>query len=189
MSADAATHIPEIPRQSSLSQQLLPILFFISAVAALVWSMSQMRAASRQMSESQEHRDECRYMDREISRLGSHPTIASLEIESPQAVIERVSQAMLQANIPPSSLISISPSEASRIAATNYQQRQTQLVLRGISLPLVASFFNALQSSVGLYLRDIDLTVASDDRNASNGVENWDVRLTLTQLIYSPTSR
>lgn len=75
-----------------------------------------------------------------------------------------------------------------RLGNTDYKQRQTQVRIDGIELGRLSGFQSALNEREGLYLRDLILT-PGEGTNASIATEVWDARLTLTQLIYSPTSQ
>lgn len=165
------------------------IAFLLTSFLVMSWSVGELRSANRSLTDSSASLRACRKLGFEISQLTSQPRMASFDVESPQQMIQHVTDSISRAEIPRSALVSVLPSEALRIGSSDYQQRQTQLQLRGVSLPLLAEFYNALEIENGLYLRDIILTEGTDNSIASNGSEIWDARLILTQLIYSPTSR
>ena len=164
---------------------LLALLAFLG----MIWSLSQVRLAGRSLVEYQTGLQECQRMKTEIAQLSTQPRLASLAVDSPEKTIDRVTQSIFKASIDENALISVVPSEAVRIGSTDYQQRETELEFRKLTLLQLASFYNALQNEEGLYLSDLILSAEDASTSASSRTENWDMRLTLTQLIYSPTSQ
>lgn len=170
-----------------------PAFFCVAAITA-VYSLQELSSANREYAASLGELEECELLTNEISRLSNNPRLASLDVDSPQQVIGRVSTAMQVADIPSSSLASVAPSAPTRVGSTQYQQRLTQLSFQNVSLAKLATFvIEVTKSNDGSYVRDIVLTNASRNStgtdDASNPTERWEARLILTQLIYSPTSQ
>ena len=176
----------------------LPGLLLIASLLVLWLACGDWQASSRGLQAAQQNLAECQQMARKLSLLASSPRIATLELDSPQELIERVTDSLARAGVPESALVSVTPAAAVRVSQSNYQQRETELQVRDVSLAMLASFHDALGQGHGLYLRDLRLQpavrsavatgAAAGAANASNVAENWDARLTLTQLIYSPKS-
>jgi len=175
----------------SIRQILLYSTLTALSLIVLLWAASSLIAASHALQSSRSEIEECRNIADDIRRLRSQPRIASQQIESPQRMLQRISASIGVASIPPQALLSVSPTEPIRIGSTHYRQRATQLILDGVTLRMLAEFSSSLEKGGnGLYLRDLILTRSdSDGVNASKDEETWDARLTLTQLIYSPTSQ
>lgn len=175
------------------STYVWPALLLVAAITA-IFCFQDLSAANRDYAASQAELEECEFLTEQILRLSNRPRLASLNVDSPQQVIGRVSEAMRFAVIPSSSLVSVAPSAPTRIGATQYQQRLTQLAFQNVSLAKLASFVTEVtKSNDGSYVRDIILSGPSRGSaavaDASNPTERWEVRLILTQLIYSPTSQ
>jgi hypothetical protein len=177
----------EIPGNSKSALWLFVALSLLSGVV-LVWSIFQLRAAHRQLNITRGATGECRSIGRSIGEIAARPEVAALVAESPQELIRRIASSLDEAGIGRESLLAVTPAEVMRIVSTDYQQRLTEVELKGVSLPMLASFYDALGSGDGLYLNDLLLIPALPPGTASEGQEVWDARLTLTQIIYSPTS-
>jgi hypothetical protein len=126
-------------------------------------------------------------MTSEIERLNNAPRIASLEMESPDEISQRITSALKRLKSSATSLQSVDPQPPRRIAKSEYQIRATEVELGQVKLSDLARFITALtKDGQGLEVRDI---VLSETRTASKTSETWTARLTLTQVIYSPTRR
>ncbi|TWT82570.1 hypothetical protein CA13_40330 [Planctomycetes bacterium CA13] len=123
---------------------------------------------------------------REIVQARHRPRVASLEVEPPDRISRRVDVALSAAEIRPSSLLSVDPQAPSRVGRTAYQLRATQMVLQDLTLKQVILFSSALRDAEnGMTVRDLSLTPRT---NPLVQEEHWNVRLTLTQMIFSPIS-
>lgn len=165
-------------------------LVVASALLAMV-AVGELTAANAEYAGAQGDLAECARMVGDIERLNRQPRVASLDVESPQQTIERVAEAQRLAALPADSLLSVSPAAPIRREATDFQQRNTELVLQNVELEKLANFVSVLEDNDdGLFLRDVALTPSiSTAADASKSSEQWSARLTLTQLIYSPKSR
>lgn len=166
----------------------LSILLVALSVILLGWSFTEYRSAKRSYEQAEEDLQESQQLGSRIAQWITKPTMASLSTQTSLEHTRQITESMRQAKIPTDSILSISPMDATRVGQSDYQQRQTQVVLKGISLSVLAMLQTALDHRSGLYLEDLVLTPSSQPI-AGNGSESWDVRLTLTQLIYSPTSQ
>lgn len=158
------------------------------SVLAVCYAYLEYRAATRNCAQAQQDLAESRGLGQKISQLTDERPVASLNLDTSQELTRQITNSIQEAQIPSAALVSILPEEALRLDQSDYRTRRTQVQLRDIPLGLLASFQDALNARNGLYLEDLVLTPA-ERAIASNGTELWDARLTLTQLIYSPTSR
>lgn len=173
-------------RQSLLYAGLLAV----SAVVLLAMS-SEWLSANREFDNASQDLQRCHELVGEMTALKHRPRVASLEVESPEQTIGRVVEAQQQSQLATQSLVSVSPSEPSRLDKTEYQVRTTELMLERVALDQLHRFACALgKNGDGMVVRALTLTPeTASNANASNGTELWNARLILTQLIYSPTSK
>ncbi len=173
--------------QASMRGRYLNGGLVAASLIAAAFAVSVWRTSAREYELAAQDLPQCAHMIREMHALANQPRIASLALESPQEILERVAEAQAAADMPPESLISVAPSVPTRIASSDYQQRSTSLVLQSLPLAKLATFIRALDANQdGMLVRDLSLTPA--DTDASVATELWNARLTLTQLIYSPKS-
>ncbi|MCR9293812.1 MAG: hypothetical protein NXI32_13890 [bacterium] len=163
-------------------------LLLACSLMIMTWSFLQMFSAQRHLRQTQQATEQCQQTGEQIRRLASKPTIAATALESSQELLLSITAAITSVDIQADKLVSVSPGEILRLGNSNFQQRATQLLLRDIELSKLAAFYNALTDRNGLCLSGVTLTPAADSPNASNTGESWNARLTLTEIIYSPTS-
>ncbi len=172
---------------SKPSRSWLWAALFLTSLLTLWWSVSEYRSKARQIEQEMASLQECHELATKIATWNLRPTVATLDVTSPQKLTQQITSCVRTATIPKSSLLSISPGEPSQISGRDYRQRITAVRLGGVTLANLAKLQQAFDAGEGLYIRDVRLTVA--DSNASNDAERWDALLTLTQLIYSPKSQ
>jgi len=130
----------------------------------------------------------------DIQRLKYRPTVASLEKESDSEMNRRIDGALANAGLSNEQLlennpigVSDLPQESILNGKANYEQRQTNIKLEAVSMQQLVQFCEFIEDpKKGLTVRD--LVFVPNRSNASSGIELWTVTLTLTQLIFSPTS-
>lgn len=154
---------------------------------------------------SKSHRDvrQVSQWQQDIQRARNRPRIASASRETPDTVSRQVTEALTQAGVDSRKLLAIDPQPAVRIPRSDYQESLTLIRLRNLTLEEILDLCGRLASSQnGLTVRDLSLTpgqigavqatsAAAPARSASVGdnPERWDIRMTLTQLVFSPISR
>jgi type II secretory pathway component PulM len=169
------------------SRLILSLIILIGLAIIAVVCLRSASAASRRIQTAQTELAQATKMTSEIERLNNAPRIASLEMESPDEISQRITAALKQLKSSATSLQSVDPQPPRRIANSEYQIRATEVELGQVKLNDLARFITALtKGGQGLEVRDI---VLSETRNASKTAETWLARLTLTQVIYSPTRR
>ncbi len=177
-------------RRSLLYAGLLLVSGLVAAAMVGEWL-----TANRQFQAAIEDLEQCHNLVRDIASLRNRPRVASLEVESPQQIIDRVAEAQAHSQLASESLVSVSPTAPTQLGNTEYQVRSTELVLQHLGLDQLVRFASALGiKEEGLVVRELTLTPdqspPSEASNAhSNSTERWNARLILTQLIYSPTSK
>lgn len=129
-----------------------------------------------------------RELSGKILQLRQQPSRAGLSARSSGELLRRIEQAAQSARIPQQSLSRIDPERARRVAETTYKQQSTQLELQGVSLEQLTTLLHALSS--GEDAMQVSRLRFGAPRRASSGAtaESWDAEVTLTYLIYSPTT-
>jgi hypothetical protein len=163
-----------------------PVLAIAIALLLLVsWRFHVRARASLQAA--QDGLMESERLINEIARNRNAPRIASLEAEPPDQIAARVAAAADQSQLAPSAIVSIDPQLPVRMDTSAYNLRVTQIALQDTTLPQLVAFAAGLEdASTGTVVRDLNLT--RSDTRSENASELWNVRLTLTQMIFSPIS-
>ena len=183
-------------QKSSLrSLILLGILSLIFLVAINFWAVSKMLASQKRFEESSQELTVSQRHAAEIQRLKYRPTIASSlqESISDSEMTARLNNALAHAGLREDQLTenpsteNIASQESKPDDNNNYKQQRTDITLSGVSLTQLVQFCEFVENpQKGLVVRGLNLL--PDPSNASTSVELWNVTLTLTQLIFSPTS-
>ena len=165
--------------------RLILILLILSGIGLLaLFSWQAAQAAARQLENANEELKEAQRMTRDIQRLKNAPRIASLEMESPDEISNRVTAAIRTVNSRTAKLQRLDPQQPIRAGRSEYQTRATEIEIDNIRLAELARFAQRLvQSGQGLEVRDI---ILSEPTSGSKTAETWLARLTVTQIIYSP---
>jgi hypothetical protein len=170
-----------------LRNQLPIVALFVTGMILTVISWSFYRNAHASANIAAEVYAESLRLSNDLERFRNSPRIASLEVEPPDRIAARVSSAAKEANLSPLSILSVDPQLPVRVNRTAYQIRATQVVLQNTTLAQIAGFVAGLEdASSGMIVRDLSMnrsTVVGE-----NDSELWNVRLTLTQMIFSPIS-
>jgi hypothetical protein len=159
----------------------------LAGIALTTVSWSFYRSAHESADNASESYAEAVRISNELKQFRTAPRVASLEVEPPDRIAARVSSAAKEANLSPYSILSVDPQLPVRLNRTAYQIRATQVVLQNISLAQIAGFASGLEdASSGMIVRDLALNRSVTA--SENDSELWNVRLTLTQMIFSPIS-
>ncbi len=168
-------------------QRFSAVVLLFGAISLVVASISVYRSAKTAARISVDGYTECQRLIQDIDGFRRAPRVASLEVEPPDRIAARVTAAAADAELSPASILSVDPQIPARIGRTDYQLRATQIVLQNASLEQIASFVTGLEEvAEGLVVRDLSLNRSLSQ--GVNGAELWNVRLTLTQMIFSPIS-
>ena len=165
-------------------------------VNSLESSLAQARADGREVDEKLAV----------ISKLNSAPLVASLRLDSPAQITNRIAAALAKSKITPSSLLNEQPLDPQRLDRSDFEIRSTIIELKPNPLPKILAFCDALREAdsgtlvSGLVLSDPGMSsgAAAGNRqsrsnrgNQANQADDevWKAELTLTQVIYSPKSK
>ncbi len=160
---------------------------FIGLSLMTVYSYAQMRSTTDGVRRADAELKTCHRLVSEIINLQVRPGFAAVEQEPPSAMANRVQQAVRLARLPTGAVVRVAPQPTTRLGNTSYQVAATTLELRNVTLEQVTTFSQHLiDEDHGLTVRDLRL-YASGVPNS--GPETWSADLTLTQLIFSPTTR
>ena len=167
---------------------LLGIVFLLLTMYA-VMAISDAFSARRRLESARADLAEIRSKLDDIERWQQAPKVAALKLESPAEIANRVAAARKTAGLAQAALLREEPTDPQRIPRTDFEMRTTTIELAPTPLPVLLRFCQALQDEeTGSLVRDIRLTTPSGSENQSEE-EVWGAELTLTQIIFSPTSR
>ncbi|QDT08817.1 hypothetical protein [Planctomycetes bacterium K23_9] len=176
----------------TLGQQKLrhPLTLFtvllVAGTLAVAFFYQGYASAVRADQKAQTDLSRVEELAKNMAAAKARPRLAALEVEPPDRISRRVNEALEAAEISPESLLSIDPQPVSRIGRSDYQNRATQIVLQEVTLKQLVEFTRSLRDEAdGMDTRDLSLTPRTSN---SVNEEFWDVRLTLTQRIFSPIS-
>ena len=163
------------------------MVMLLGTVALLTASVSFYRSARAAAQYAVNGYAECQRLVDDIDGFRTAPRIASLDVEPPDRIAARVTSAASDSQLSPISIVSVDPQTPVRLGRTDYQIRATQIALQNASLRQIAGFVTGLEdASSGMVVRDLSLSRSNSQ--GENGSELWNVRLTLTQMIFSPIS-
>ncbi len=172
---------------SVFRNRLTAIVLTLGAFTLLIASASFYRSARTAAQYAADGYAECQRLVDDIAEFRTAPRIASLDVEPPDRIAARVTSAASDSQLSPISIVSVDPQTPVRLGRTDYQIRATQIALQNASLKHIASFVNGLEdASSGMVVRDLSLSRSNSQ--GEDGSELWNVRLTLTQMIFSPIS-
>lgn len=166
------------------------IALLSSAIGLLVWfSVSSMNQAAKRANAATQNRVEAETLSRDIRRLSNQSRVASLAAESASRITRRITDAAQEAGVRLGMVTSLDPQSPSRLGRSDYEMRTTAIVVQDVTLPQLAVFCETLSDAQnGLTVRDLTLDSRMATASAGDG-ESWDVRMALTQLIFSPISQ
>lgn len=177
------------PAKQMARQRILIVVAIAILGVYAIFSLLDAQAAQNRLSQARGDLAEVTAKIDDMDRLKEAPKVAALELESPEEITNRIANALAEAGLPASSLSEERPLDPQRIQRSDFQLRATTIKLTPVALPQIIRFCDALHDAEsGAVVRDITLT---DPKNgASDGKqEKWEAEMTLTQMIFSPTSR
>ncbi|MEM0925610.1 MAG: hypothetical protein AAGJ83_06200 [Planctomycetota bacterium] len=142
-------------------------------------------AASKRLAQEQSDLAELREKLSEIQRWSAAPRVAALNVESPDQILNRISQALKAAGLPTQALTNQTPAEPQRLQQSEFQLRKVEITLGRATVSQIVRFCEALRDeSTGSVVRDLQLY----NPETQNSRETWISKMTLTQVIFSPKS-
>ncbi|MDZ4853057.1 MAG: hypothetical protein SGI77_27530 [Pirellulaceae bacterium] len=175
-----------------LTKSPLVLLTALSAVLLLaldIWSVRRMAASNDSLEMAVDDFVVSQRMAKEIQQLKFRPKIAALEVKTASGINELVKNALLASGLGNDAItqeqaIDLPTADGKN---SNYKERETNLKFDTISMRQLVLFCQHLEDpSSGLTVRDLDLKAVLG--GSSNQEELWEATVTLTQLIFSPTS-
>lgn len=119
-----------------------------------------------------------------VTRLRAQPALAQQHEMAEKEITTLIEHAAQQAGITSDDLVSIHPEAARRIANTAYQEKFTRLTLRNVTLRELVSFLATLNQEENALITNAMRIDAP--RHATGDLDNWNVQLSLSHLIFSP---
>ncbi len=166
---------------------LLGGLLAICLLSGNIWAISKMLASQRALTDASEELGKNQQMVANIKRLQDRPRIASLVQEETTGLQVRVQLAMAEAGIPSEKKESSIPSEASQKGTSSYKERTTEIKLNDVTMQQIILFCQHLEDpEKGLTVRYLSMKASKAFSSAAS--DQWNVIITLSQLIYSVQS-
>jgi len=165
----------------------LPALVGLLLAGCAVASYSVMRSRADRFDRAAKSVQRCQELIDKIQRLKTAPKLAALKADSSTGLSERIELARDTIGIPQSSLIRIEHQPAVRLGRSQYRVTPTRVELKDVTLRELVQLAHSLaDESNGLTVRDLAF---SRGNRQDTPVERWEGEFTLTQLIFSPTTR
>ncbi len=182
--------------QLSRQRWLIVIALGVLAVYAIL-NVRDARSAYWRLQQARGDLTEIQQKLGQIEQLRRAPRVAALDLETPDEIVNRVAAALESAGLPQSALSDQTSSEPQRVQRSDFKLRSITIKLQPATLPQIVRFCDALRDEdTGTTVRDLTLTEPTGRANAASrptggsyaGQEKWEAELTLTQMIFSPTS-
>lgn len=168
-------------------------IWFVTTMALLVvlvlgTYISRVSADKRARTHKEDLVD-CRSMAAQINRLRTVKQRALLKTKPADELNRKIASWAGLAEIQADRLVRIEPREPRRIGDTDYLEQVSELEIMQTELPkLIKLAQTAERSEDGLKVSAMRLSLPRSEVGRE-GIELWNVELTLTYLIYSPTSK
>jgi hypothetical protein len=178
-------------RSSDLTRRrwLIAIAMILAAIFAITQALD-LKSDQQSLALARADLLEVKTKLRKIQEVQSAPQVASLQLDSPAQITNRIASALAAANIPPSSLLGEQPLDPQRLDRSDFEIRSTIINLAPTSLPLILAFCDSLrETESGTQVSGLKLTPPEENGTVPLGEETWKAEMTLTQMIYSPNSR
>lgn len=170
----------------SVSQRRMVItvgLVLLGLYAA--FSYQSVRVSNSRLYAAEEDLGEMEQKIDDIKRLSSAPRVAALELESSDATLNRIHDALSKAGLSQDALSNQAPQTPQRIGQTDFTMRTVEIYLKHAPLEKIVAFCDALRDEeTGSVVRDLDLS----EPKSSGPTEQWKSQMILTQMIFSPKS-
>jgi hypothetical protein len=161
------------------------LLGLLCLVIASTWQLEARRTRAQSAAADLA---ECHRLAAHIARLRAQPHQAGLTERSARELAQQIEQAAQQAGVAPADVIRINPRGARRISNSVYKQQSTDVAINSVTMKELITFLSALTSkSKGLQISSLRLLAEAEPALQADS-EEWDAEVTLTFLIFSPTS-
>lgn len=165
----------------------IPAFVGLFLIGCAVATFTMMRSRADRFSRAEHSVARCQKLIDQIAKLKAAPRLAALEADSSTGLSERIESSRSAVGIPQASLVRIEHQPAVRLGRSQYRVTPTRIELTNITLNELVRMADALaDESNGLTVRDLEF---SRGNRQQSPVERWDAEFTLTQLVFSPTTR
>ena len=126
---------------------------------------------------------DCRQLAAEIHQLRDRPSLAGVEEVRMAELTSLIETATRQSKIPAEALVRVVPNQPQRISESAYQEQNTQLLFRGVTLKQFTDFLCQLvHEQATLRASQIRLVAPREKEEGAT----WTVEATISYLIYAP---
>lgn len=175
------TRAPEHRRHAILAAALAAALLLSAA-----WMYADLAERRTMAQHAAEDVAACEQLAEQIRDLRRQPSLARSHEMEHQELTRRIEAAAQAAQLPAASLVSIAPAPAQRINRTPYKRKSTQVQFTGVTLPqLVRVLGSFAAEEAGPKVTQLRLAAPRDQQSG----DRWSAEVTLTYLIYAPTSQ
>jgi hypothetical protein len=163
------------------------------------WSWSRLAGTEDDAGRAAEDLAACRQLADHVTALSRQPLLAGTREWAPTELTRRIERAARDARMDPSCLVRISPEDARKVGGGDgsYREQPTQLQLRQVSVPQLATFLHVLTATGGdesaggggggLRVSALRLSAPRGREGETAAGDLWSVEATLTYLIYDPS--
>lgn len=175
-------------RKSSGSWRGYALLVLAAAIPLSVAYEEQQTAALR-AAESRAQFEVCQRHAADIERFRRQPKFAATAVLTDHELSALVARARAAAGIAETAIDLIDPQPLNVIGRSPYSRRPVAIDLRALNLRQVATLVDGLSDvEHGLWVSQLRLSPVRQQAAVAD-VELWNIKLVLTQLVFSPTSR
>ncbi|MDB4614417.1 hypothetical protein OAH18_01880 [bacterium] len=165
----------------------IPALVGLVLVGLAATSYAMMVSRADRFQRAVESVEDCQNLVGQIEKLKTAPKLAALEADSSTWLGERIEAVRDAVGIPQSKVVRIEPQPSVRLGRSQYRVTPTRIELKDVTLREIARLAGSLADEAnGLTVRDLEF---SRGNRPDLPDEQWDAEFTLTQLVFSPTTR
>lgn len=181
-----STGHPDMPKKPAFVTALLLAILAVAVVVSATRLMSKTQA----LRDASENLESCRKLASEISKARQTPSRAVAKASSSMEITKQIEEAARGMNLPATTIVVIEPQAPRRIADSPYKLRVIQVDLKPLLLPeVIALLHHILQRDPTLVVSSLRLSSpARSNDTTANAIEQWAPEITLTNLIYDPTT-
>lgn len=173
-----------MPKNSAL---VIATLFAVLIVTVVV-SATRLMSKSQALRDAAENLETCQTLAADIAKARQAPSRAVAKASSSMEITKQIEEAARSMNLPATTIVVIEPQAPRRIPESPYKLRVIQVDLKPLLLPeVIALLHHILQSDPTLVVSSLRLS-SSARTNDTAAVEAWTPEVTLTNLIYDPTT-
>ncbi|MCD0458793.1 hypothetical protein [Roseiconus lacunae] len=167
------------------SKRVLAVIGLV-ALGVMAWfSLTDTWRRSQKLSENRSQLTEFRRMLDDIKTLENRPSVAALQVQAADEILNRIYTAVGEAGLPERMLSTQTPSAPQRLERSDYMSQAVTIKLNRATVKQVVALCDALKDdATGCLVRDLRFS----NPMKQGARETWDCQLTLTQVTFSPKS-